>query len=80
VSLQEVRCIKMCDDHRLAVYTSDPDTSTSPIELTTSSEAELREWVRDNDCDDDSFTCSQDVTVLPDDQINTLTVTLGTVC
>ncbi|XP_076458825.1 tectonin beta-propeller repeat-containing protein 1-like [Babylonia areolata] len=45
MSLQEIRCIKMCDDHHLAIYTCDPDTSICPLMLQTSSEADLREWL-----------------------------------
>ncbi|KAL8561229.1 hypothetical protein ACOMHN_024485 [Nucella lapillus] len=45
ISLQEIRCIKMVDDHHLAIYTCDPDTSITPLTLQTSSEADLREWL-----------------------------------
>ncbi|XP_070186393.1 tectonin beta-propeller repeat-containing protein 1-like [Littorina saxatilis] len=45
MSLQEMRCVKVCDDHHLAIYTSDPDTSINPFTLETSSEAELRDWM-----------------------------------
>ena len=45
MSLQEIRCIKMCDDHHLAIYTCDADTSICPLTLQTSSEAELWDWV-----------------------------------
>ena len=55
MSLQDIRCIKMCDDHHLAIYTCDPDTSISPITLQTSSEAELGDWVSQELCESFKF-------------------------
>lgn len=45
ISLQDIRCIKMCDDHCIAMYTTDPHNVDHPFLLKTQSEAEAREWV-----------------------------------
>ncbi|KAK7507852.1 hypothetical protein BaRGS_00000817 [Batillaria attramentaria] len=44
-SLQDIRCINMRDDHRLAIYTRESASLIKPLILQATSEAEAREWL-----------------------------------
>lgn len=44
-SLQDIRCISMRDDHRLAIFTRESAALISPLILQAASEAEARDWL-----------------------------------